>query len=166
MYRHAALRRGLAHPALLTALACCHQGSASAPGPTALVRFEPADPRRCIPREPVAPADTLVARGCAEAFALRNGYTPVRAPRDTTLLVREPFEIGAWGLLSEKRRYTIEPKALLADCDASGCIVFFRRFVRSQGCLAVSMSRDYARLQFGRPAEVELVGRSAQLRCF
>jgi hypothetical protein len=81
-------------------------------------------------------------------------------------LVREPFEIGSWALLADKRRYSIEPKALLADCDASGCIVFFRRFVRNQGCLAVTMSGHYDRLQFGRPAETELVRRSAQVRCF
>lgn len=97
---------------------------------------------------------------------MHNGYTPVRAPRDTSLLVREPFEIGSWSLLADQRRYSIEPKAALADCDASGCIVFFRRFVRNQGCLAVTMSRDYDRLQFGRPAEAELVRRSAQVRCF
>jgi hypothetical protein len=165
VYRHDTLTRRTARPALLLALACCHRGSSSAPAPVAQVRFVPADPRHCLPSEPVAPANPDVARACAEAFVLRNGYTPARAPRDTTLLARESFEIGTWDLLSEKRRYTIEPKALLADCDAAGCIVYFRRFVRSQGCLAVSMSSDYDRLQFGRPAEVELVRRSAQLRC-
>lgn len=150
---------------LALGLSACHSSPAGAPAPAG-IRFEARDPRRCLPSREVPPADLGIVRACAEAFVLHNGYTPVLAPRDTSLLVREPFEIGSWSLLTERRRYTIEPKAVLADCDASGCIVFFRRFVRSQGCLAVTLSRDYDRLQFGRPAEAELVRRSAQARCF
>ena len=146
-------------------LAGCGHGATS-PEPAPLVRFAAADPRRCLPAVDAAPADTLVARACAEAFVRLNGYSPTLASRDTTLLARETFEVGSWPLLREKRRYSIEPKGVLSDCDASGCIVFFRRFVRSLGCLAASMSPDYQRLQFGKPADVELLRRSAQLRCF
>ena len=142
----------------------CHKGKVESVSPRAL-RFEPRDPRRCVAPADTPPADPAVVRACAEAFVLHNGYTPTPAPRDTSLLVREPFEIGSWSLLTNQRRYSIEPKAVLAECDARGCIVFFRRFVRRQGCLAVRMTREYEQLQFGRPAEVELVGRSSRLNC-
>ena len=144
--------------------AACHRGKVESAAPRT-IRFEAGDPRRCLPPPDTPPANAAVVRACAEGFVLRNGYTPTLATRDTSLLVREPFEIGSWSLLSNQRRYTIEPKALLAECDARGCIAFFRRFVRRQGCLAVRMSREYDQLQFGRPAEVELVGRSSRLNC-
>lgn len=151
---------------VLAGLADCGGGKAAAPPPRSPVAFAAADPRRCLTPDGVPPAAPEIVSACAELFIRNNGHTPARAIRDTTLLVREPFEIGSWDLLAEKRRYTVEPKAALSDCDASGCIVFFRRFVRSQGCLAVVMSRDYDRLHFGRPAEAELVRRFPQSRCF
>jgi len=165
VHRHGALSTRLA-VAALASVAGCGAGKPSVPAPQAPVVFLAADPRRCLPPEGTPLGIPAVVRACSEAFVRANGYTPARAPRDTTLLVREPFEIGSWGLLAEKRRYTVEPKAALSDCDGSGCIVFFRRFVRSQGCLAVSMSRDYDRLHFGRPAESELIRRFPQGRCF
>jgi len=136
--------------------AACHKGKPESVAPRA-VRFDPRDPRRCVPPPDAVPGDRAVVRACAEAFVLHNGYTPAQAPRDTSLLVRESFEIGSWSLLTNQRRYSIEPRALLADCDARGCIVFFRRFVRRQGCLAVRMRQVYDQLQFGRPADAELV---------
>ncbi len=140
------------------ALACaaCHNGKPESAAPRA-VRFDARDPRRCLPPLDVPPATLAVVRACAEAYVLHNGYTPTPATRDTGMLVREPFEIGSWSLLANQRRYSIEPRAALAGCDARGCIVFFRRFVRRQGCLAVTMTRGYDRLQFGRPADAELV---------
>jgi len=153
----------LAAPAGLSG---CGHGAAESPGPAAAVSFAAADPRRCLVPDGAPAAAPELVRACAELFVRHNGYTPTHAPRDTTLLVREPFEIGSWALLAEKRRYTVEGKAALTDCDASGCIVFFRRFVRSQGCLAVVMGRGYDALHFGRPAEAELVRRFPQSRCF
>ena len=165
MHRHGALSTLLV-AAVLASLPGCGGGKAAAPQPQAPVSFAAADPRGCLVAQGTPPALPGIVRACAEAFVRNNGFTPARALRDTSLLVREPFEIGSWGLLGEKRRYTVEPKAALTDCDASGCIVFFRRFVRNQGCLAVVMSREYARLHFGRPAEAELVRRFPQSRCF
>lgn len=166
MHRHSTLSpRGGPFAVALSALAGCHSAPAGGPTPSAAVRFEAADPRRCLPTDGGAPGRPDLARACAEAFVLSNGYTARRAPADTTLLVREPFEIGGWNLLRDTRRYTIEPKAVFAECDATGCIVLFRRFVRNRGCLAASMSGEYSRLQFGRPAETVLVRSSAATRC-
>jgi hypothetical protein len=165
VHRHGTLSAPLL-AAALAQLAGCAGGKASSPRPEAPVTFAAADPRACLVAQGTAPAVPAVVQACAEAFVRNNGYTPARAPRDTTLLVRESFEIGSWDLLVDKRRYTVEPKAALTECDASGCIVFFRRFVRSAGCLAVVMSREYDRLHFGRPAEAELVRRFPLSRCF
>jgi hypothetical protein len=123
------------------------------------IHFEARDPRRCQAQPDTPPADPAVVRACAEAFVLHNGYTPTPAPHDTSLLVREPFEIGTWTLLANQRRYTIEPKAVRVDCTARGCIVFFRRFNRRFGCAAVNMTPRYDQLHFGLPAAAELVGR-------
>lgn len=122
------------------------------------IRFEASDPRRCLPPPDTPPANPAVVRACAEGFVLRNGYTPTLAPRDTSLLVREPFEIGSWSLLSNQRRYTIEPKAIRVACTERDCTVFFLRFDRRFGCGAVKMTPRYDHLHFGRPDSSELLG--------
>ena len=151
---------------MVAGLSGCGHTAPPSPGPAAAVGLAAADPRRCLVPEGAPAAAAELVQACAELFVRNNGYGPMHALRDTTLLVREPFEIGSWSLLAEKRRYTVEGKAALTDCDASGCIVFFRRFVRSQGCLAVVMGRGYDAMHFGRPAEAELVRRFPSSRCF
>ena len=134
MHRYGALTTRLTLFVLAgAATGACHSKPASAPAPVAAARFTSADPHRCIPEAPAPPAELRTVRTCAEEYVRLNGYTPERSHADTTLLAREPFEVGSWDLLLEKRRYAVDPKSLLADCDASGCIVYFRRFVRSQG---------------------------------
>jgi hypothetical protein len=137
--------------------AACHKGKPESVAPRA-VRFDPRDPRRCVPPPDAAPGDRAVVRACAEAFVLHNGYTPTPAPRDTSLLVRESFEIGSWSLLTNQRRYTIESKAVRVACTARVCTVFFLRFDRRFGCGAVKMTAQYDQLHFGRPDTRELVG--------
>jgi hypothetical protein len=102
----------------VAALAGCAGQRPMQPAPQIGVRYLAAAPRRCIPSAEIAASEETVARLCAEAFVLQNGYTGRRAPRDTTLLVREPFEVGSWNLLVERRRYLIEPRAREAGCDA------------------------------------------------
>ena len=160
MHRYGALTRALGAGALALLPACGHRAAKPAPPPPLHieVRFLPVAPRRCIPSEEVPEADVRVARLCAQAFVRQNGLTPERG-RDTSLMVRESFEIGSWSLLIEKRRYTLESKPEFAACEAPGCIVYFRRFQRRLGCLAVTMSFDYDILHVGVPAETELIRR-------
>jgi hypothetical protein len=129
------------------------------------VRFLAVAPRRCLASADVAPSDEAVARLCAEAFVLQNGYTGRRAPRDTTLLVREPFEVGSWDLLVERRRYLIEPRAREAVCDAGSCVAFFSRLRAPARCVAVVMTSWYQDLFIGRPDPTLLFRGNGSRRC-
>ncbi len=112
------------------------------------------------------PRQAEVARACAELFVLLGGFTGRIATKDTTLLSREPYEVGSWDVLIRRRRYIADPKAFDADCEFRGCVVFFRPFRVGTRCLAVHMTDDYADLHFGIPDRSELLrGGSARQRC-
>jgi hypothetical protein len=150
---------------MLAALAGCTGPRPMQPAPQIGVRYLAAAPRRCIPSAEVAGAEEAVARLCAEAFVLQNGYTGRRAPRDTSLLVREPFEVGSWDLLVERRRYLIEPTAREAMCDAGSCVVFFSRLRAPARCVAVVMTSAYRDLFIGRPDPTLLFRNNGSRRC-
>jgi hypothetical protein len=149
----------------LAALAGCTGPPPMQLAPQIGVRFLAAAPRRCLPSADIAPSDEAVARLCAEEFVLQNGYTGRRAPRDTALLVREPFEVGSWDLLVERRRYLIEPKAREAVCDAGSCVVFFSRLRAPARCVAVVMTSWYQDVFIGRPDPTLLYRSNGSRRC-
>lgn len=106
-----------------------------------------------------------MVKACAEMFVLLAGYTGRLATKDTTLLMREPYEVGSWDYLVHRRRYIADPKSFEADCDSRGCVAFFRPFKIGTRCMAVRMSQEYTDLHFGVPDAVELVRGNARRRC-
>jgi len=149
----------------LAVIAGCGGPARMQPAPQIGVRYLAAAPRRCIPSAEVASSEEAVARLCAEAFVLQNGYTGRRASRDTSLLVREPFEVGSWDLLVERRRYLVEPRAREAVCDPGRCIVFFPRLRAPARCVVVEMTSAYQDLFIGRPDQTLLYRSNGSRRC-
>jgi hypothetical protein len=129
-----------------------------------MLRASFVDPRRCLVPPGSRPGHPALVRACAETFVRQNGYTATR-PRDTTLMVREPFEVGSWDYLLERRRYLIQPTAVEAACEGGKCMAFFLRSIPNSGCLDVTMSDRYEDLSFEAPAPSELVRRDGSRRC-
>ena len=149
---------------MLAAFPGCGGHSQPAAAPQVLIKASFTDPRRCLVPPGSPPGNPGLVRACAEAFVLRNGYTATR-PSDTTLMIREPFEVGSWDYLLLRRRYLIRPNAIEVACERQKCMAFFLRSVPSQGCMDVTMSSQYDQLAFETPAPAELVRPNGSLRC-
>ena len=84
------------------------------------------DPQRCLLTRDLTENMEAMARRCAEAFVLHNGYTDLPATDDSTRWVMERGEQGAWARVLASRGGSLEREAATVQCSARQCVVLFR----------------------------------------
>jgi hypothetical protein len=84
------------------------------------------DPQRCLLTRDLSENMEAMARRCAEAFVLHNGYTDLPATEDSTRWVPEAGENAAWPRVLASRFGSLEREASTVQCSMRQCIVFFR----------------------------------------
>ena len=90
-----------------------------------------------------------MARRCAEAFVLQNGYTDLPAPEDSTRWVPEIGETGSWHRVLAARGGSLERIGTSAQCSMRQCVVLFRirRTPMVCGYRIVSMTQVFTKLR-------------------
>ena len=130
---------------LAGALAC---GVPRATPPTALPAWLRADPQRCLLQRDLAEGMEDMARRCAEAFVVANGYTADPATDDSTRWVLEVGERRPWSGVFATRGGTLDREATAVQCSVRECVVLFRVRRAALDCAyrVVTMTQVFTRI--------------------
>lgn len=107
-----------------------------------------ADPQRCLLQRDLSEGMEDMARRCAEAFVVANGYTEDPATADSTRWVLEIGERGPWSGVFALRGGTLEREASMVQCSSRECVVLFRVRRSALDCTyrIVTMTQVFTRL--------------------
>ncbi len=86
------------------------------------------------------------ARGCAEDFIARNGYTLAPPAADSGLWASEGIEEDStWTGVLRRRHNSLQPHAAVVGCDSAGCGASFRSASQPSPCVErmVTMTHSF-----------------------